>query len=374
MMIRAFQAGVVYLALVALSASYPVAAQEKWKGSIVKEGDITIVRNPKEPIYRTPILELKEDLTLGGAEAQGNFAFSQVVSVVVDDTGTIYVLDLQASHIKVFDATGHYLRTIGRGGQGPGELEFPMSLSLNRTSGELAVQLQSRGMVFFRTDGTFLRQLPLKGRSGGSRVDSRGQIYVIEFVLAGDNSRYATKKLGTDGAVLATISETPAPAVKGGMGGNKVQAFVPFPYILIDRDDRLIYGYPETYDIQFYGPADAKALRRISRKYDPVAVTEEEKERIRQAGMKIDYVFPKNHSAYKRFFLSDLGHLFVQTWEKADGGKFLHDVFDADGRFIGRIPLKPSGIEILKGKYYALEEDDDGFQYVRRYAVTWKIK
>ena len=374
MMPRAPQAGVVYLALLTLLASQPVAAQDKWKGSIVKEGDVTVVKNPKEPIYRTSILELKEDLTLGGAEAQGNFAFSQVVSVVVDDTGTIYVLDLQASHIKAFDATGHYLRTIGRRGQGPGELEFPMSLSLNLTSDELAVQLQSRGMVFFRTDGTFLRQLALKGRSGGSRVDSRGQIYVIEFVLAGDNPRYATKKLGTDGTVLATISETPAPAVRGGMGGSKVQAFVPFPIILIDRDDRLIYGYPETYDIQFYGPADAKALKRISRKYNPVAVTEEEKERIRKAGMKIDYVFPKDHSAYKRFFLSDLGHLFVQTWEKADGGKFLHDIFDADGRFIGRIPLKPSGIEILKGKYYALEEDDDGFQYVKRYAVTWKIK
>jgi len=27
---------------------------------------------------------------------------------------------------------------------------------------------------------------------------------------------------------------------------------------------------------------------------------------------------------------------------------------------------------MLKGKYYALEEDEDGYQYVKRYAVTWK--
>jgi hypothetical protein len=38
------------------------------------------------------------------------------------------------------------------------------------------------------------------------------------------------------------------------------------------------------------------------------------------------------------------------------------------------MPLKPSGITILNGKYYALEEDEDGYQYVKRDAVNWKIK
>jgi hypothetical protein len=28
----------------------------------------------------------------------------------------------------------------------------------------------------------------------------------------------------------------------------------------------------------------------------------------------------------------------------------------------------------LKGKYYALEEDEDGYQFVKRYAVTWVAK
>jgi hypothetical protein len=69
-----------------------------------------------------------------------------------------------------------------------------------------------------------------------------------------------------------------------------------------------------------------------------------------------------------------LGHVFVKTWEKTKDGKRLYDIFDAEGRFISRVPLKPSGIEILNGKYYALEEDEDGYQYVKRYAVSWNIK
>jgi hypothetical protein len=372
------QALLLGLGLPVLLVSMPLAAiaQAKWQGSIVKEGDVTVVKNPKEPLYRTPVLELKEDLSIGGPGAQGEAAFGPTRSVVVDDAGTIYVLDEQASDIKVFDASGRPVRTIGRKGQGPGELEFPMTLSLNRTRGELVVQLQSRGLVFFKMDGTFLRQQSLKGLiSGRGRVDSRGQVYILEIALDETGSRYVTKKLAPDASLLAIISETPAPAGKG--PGRTIRPFLPVSYFLIDRADRFIYGYPEMYEIQYFGPDAAKTVKKVRREYDPAPVTAEEKAALMKqapAGMKIEVEFPKDHPAYSRFFLSDLGHLFVQTYEKAEGGKFIHDVFDGEGRFIGRLPLKPSGLEILKDKYYALEEDEEGYQYVKRYAVTWKVK
>lgn len=104
-------------------------------------------------------------------------------------------------------------------------------------------------------------------------------------------------------------------------------------------------------------------------------VTDEEKQaEIKNSPPRKELGFKKFHVAYYQFFLSDLGHLFVQTWEKAKDDKSIYDIFDAEGRFIGRVPLKPSGIEILKGKYYALEEDEDGYQIVKRYNVTWTIK
>jgi hypothetical protein len=350
------------------------SAQIKWNGTVVKEGDVTIVKNPKDPLYKTPVLELTEELSLGGPDAQGEYALDRARSFIVDDAGTIYVLELLAAHIKVFDAAGKYVRTISRKGQGPGELEYPMTLSFNRTKGELAVQQQSRGIVFFKTDGTFLRHLTLSGTLGGrARLDSQGQIYILDIVTAGSESKYATKKLAPDGSLLATISETPTPTGPG----NTTRAFIPVAYFQIDRDDRFVYGYPQTYEIHFYGPAEAKAVRKITRQYDPVAVTEEDKAERKKGvppGYNREFDFPKYYPAYSRFFMSDGAHLFVQTYEKADGGRFIHDIFDIEGRFIGRIPLKPSGVEILKGKYYALEEDEDGYQYVRRYAVTWKVK
>lgn len=364
---------VIGLALLAFLTATTASAQDKWKGTVVKAGDATVVKNPKEPLYKTPVLELKEDLSLGGPEAQGDYAFGQIRTFIVDDAGSIYVLDTKLGHIKVFDRSGKYVRTIGRQGQGPGELESPMTLSFNRTSGELAVHQSSRRMSYFKTDGTFLRHLSFKEMWAlRGRVDSKGNIYITEGFIDEKDPRYETKKLRPDASVIAVLAKSPAPT-----GGGKLNPFMAISYFQLDRDDHLVYGYPLTYEIQFFGPADQKVIKKITREYDPVAVTAEERaerEKDVPQGMTMNFDFSKNHSAYYRFFLSDLGHVIVQTWEKTKDGKSIHDVFDAEGRYIGRVPLKPTGIEILMGKYYALEEDEDGYQTVKRYAVTWTVK
>ncbi|HUT08581.1 MAG TPA: 6-bladed beta-propeller, partial [Candidatus Latescibacteria bacterium] len=347
---------VISLALLSFLTALTASGQDKWKGTIVKEGDVTLVKNPKEPLYKTPVLELKEDLSLGGAEAQGDYAFGEVRTFVVDEAGSIYVLDSQASHVKVFDKVGKYVRTIGRQGQGPGELESPMTLSFNRTSGELAVHQASRRMSYFKTDGTFLRHLSLKEMWAlRGRVDSKGNIYITEGIIDQKDPRYELKKLAPDASFIALLAKSPAPNAS-----VKFNPFMAISYFQLDRADNLVYGYPETYEIQVFGADNLKVARKFTREYDPVTVTAEEKaerEKDFPSGMTVNFDFSKYHSAYTRFFLSDLGHVIVQTWEKTKDGKFVHDIFDAEGRFIGRVPLKPSGVEILKGKYYALEED-----------------
>ncbi|HSA96775.1 MAG TPA: 6-bladed beta-propeller [Acidobacteriota bacterium] len=374
-----FQSGIVCLWLLVFSIPSPARSQAQWKGAVVKEGDLTVVRNPKEPLYKIPILELKEELSLGGPDVQGDYAFVKIGDIVVDDSGSIYVLDQQDSHVKVFDTSGKYARTIGRQGQGPGEFEGPATLSLNRTAGELAVHQPYR-MAFFKPDGTFLRDVFYRGTSTVlGRVDSRGHVYLTELVMDEQGPRFVVKKFGPDGSDLAEMIGSPAPISPKGAPRVKVKvpSLMPASYFQIDQADNIVYGYPQTYDLMLFRASDAKPFKKITLSYDPVEVASEEKKELEKQippGSGIELDFPKYHPAYSRFFLSDLGHLFVQTYEKADGGRFIHDIFDAEGRFIGRIPLKPSGVKILKGKYYALEEDEDGYQYVKRYAVTWKVR
>jgi hypothetical protein len=112
-----------------LAISWTIAQQKpQWKGSITKEGDVTVVKNPKEPMFREPIITLKEELIMGGGKAQVESTLSKARGIAVDDDGNIYVGDAQQACIKVFDKAGAYLRTIGRRGQGPGEMSWVESV------------------------------------------------------------------------------------------------------------------------------------------------------------------------------------------------------------------------------------------------------
>lgn len=364
--------GIVCLAFLIMSTPSPARSQAEWKGTVVKEGDVTIVKNPKEPLYKTPVLELKEDLSLGGPEARGDYAFGNGIRFVVDEEASIYVLDTQDAHIKVFDKTGKCVRTIGRKGQGPGELDSPWTLSVNRVAGELAVLQLTRRISFFKTDGTFLRHQSIND-SSGAKFDSRGNIYTREHVRSKNGEwSYEVKKLSMFGFVLGVLASSPGQGYSG-----KINPFFAANVFQVDKSGNLVYGDPRTYELLLFSASEGKPYKKITRDYDPVAVSDEDKaEELKKTPPEVQasLVFPKYYPAYEQFFLTDLGHVIVKTWEKTNDGKRLYDIFDAEGRFINRIPLKPSGIEILNGKYYALEEDKDGYQYVKRYAASWNIK
>ncbi len=371
-MIKGTRLGIVCFILLVVLTTQTAFTQARWKGTVAIEGSVTVVRNPKEPIFKAPILELHEELSLGGRQAVGECAFGQVQAVAVDDSGSIYVLDRKNFNIKVFDSSGKHLRTFGRAGQGPGEFEYPYSLSLNRVSSELMVHQLATRLIFFKTDGTFLRDLPLKTMLAlFGIVDTRGRIYIMANIEDDQGRRFQTKLLAPDGSELAMIAESPNPRT------DHPDPFRPASHFSVDRNDNLLYGCPRTYEIRFFRPSDHIEFKRIEREYDPVAVTAAEREASQKRvpyGTKITFDFSKYHSAYRRFFTSDLGHVFVETWETTEYGQKIHDLFDAEGHFVSRIPLRPLGITMARAKYYALEEDEDGYQNIKRYAVKWLVK
>ena len=86
--------------------------KEEWKGKIEVEDGVTVVKNPKEPIYQENIFELEEELTIGGEEGKEEQMFMNIGSIDVSEDGTIYVLDGRAANIKVFDSSGKFPATI----------------------------------------------------------------------------------------------------------------------------------------------------------------------------------------------------------------------------------------------------------------------
>lgn len=343
--------------------------KQKWKGKIEKEEGIFVINNPKKPMYEEDIFSLEEELSIGGKEAKEDYMFSQIQHIAVSEDEKIYVLDYKEAHIKVFDRDGIYLMTIGRPGQGPGELNRPRSISVNQN--ELMVQESGSRLSFFSLDGKFLRNVSTKGTWVlRSRIDSKGNIVVTEGFLDPKNPRYLVKKFDAEMNLFDEIATSPAPDSR-----KSYNPFMPIHYWLIDKDDTIVYSYPEEYEIQIFNP-DGKPIKKITKEYEPVKITEEEKKEFIEGvppQARTRYDFSKHHSAFQRFFLDDESRIFVQTWEKiGDKEIYRYDVFDNEGKYVARIALRNTPYVCKGGKLYSIEEDEEGYQIVKRYKVNWK--
>ncbi len=79
-------------------------------------------------------------------------ALGRLSSMVFDRHGTLYVMQQQPVRILVFDSTGHYRRTIGREGDGPGEIVHGTLGVLGDTL--LVHQGWGSRLTWFALDGT----------------------------------------------------------------------------------------------------------------------------------------------------------------------------------------------------------------------------
>ena len=368
----------VFFVFFFLFVSFILAAGvQEWKGEIKKEEGITVIVNPDEPIYKEPIFSLTKEWQIGGAEAEGEYLIERPESLAVDDEGNLYVLDSKAAVVKVYNPKGKFLRSIGRKGQGPGELNFPLSLSLNVKKKELAiVDIRNRRISFFNLEGKFLRSIPLKIVSNKIKIDSQGNVLV--HVVDRSSLELVLKRFKSD------MSQGGVDIFRFPLG-NPRDPFAAQMFWTVTEEDKVIVGDPRSYEIYIYDSA-LNLEKKIKKHFKPVKVTAAEKEEIikrtppeiRESGPS--YKFSEKHAAFQSFFLDDKGHLFVQTWERTSAGQNLYDIFDPEGKFIGRVALSPHPYfrhpldRLVKNNcLYTIEPTPDGYEVVCKYSLQWKI-
>ena len=155
------------LALIALVASACTDAPAAgWSGEVRDSAGVAVVRNTGAPMWSDgEAWRASEDLTIGGDEARPETLFGHVADVAVDDAGRMYVLDQQAQAVRVFRPDGRTVGTIGRPGEGPGELGRFTFSALVRGDTLLVVDWGQGRLSRFGTDGAFLasERLPTTG-------------------------------------------------------------------------------------------------------------------------------------------------------------------------------------------------------------------
>ena len=120
-----------------------------------KEG-VKNYTNTSTPTDPTATLELKKLFTISGEnDVDSTASFNRPLSLTSDKEGNIYILDMNSMSLKKFDKDGNFVKSIGRRGQGPGELFYPSFVMLIEDTLMIMSQGQKK-ISRFNTDGDFI--------------------------------------------------------------------------------------------------------------------------------------------------------------------------------------------------------------------------
>ena len=344
----------------------------KWKGTIEEINGIKVVKNPKEPMYGDVVVEFEEELSIGELEEREEYMFSLISSIDVDSNGNIYVLDVKEAHTKMFDSDGKFIRIIGKSGQGPGEFQNPHTVQITAKNEVVICDPLARKLLFFSTDGKYQKSISTTKLFGYPIINSKG--YIISLVKNEEvkNPMYELYRLNMQLDSLTFYCSYPKPNFTQ-QGINPFRLYLKWA---IRNNDEIICGMPDRdYELKIFNQ-EGKIVRRITKDYTLIKITDEEiKRRMKGISNRDKYSIPKYHGAFRFIITDDENLIFVCTWERTkDTSASYYDVFNSKGKYIAKIPIQYnmllSSPLIIKGnKLYLVKEDEDGYQYVKRYKI-----
>ena len=159
---------------------------------------ITIVENARPTWSAAEVLRLAGSPVLViGTRVEAPYELSRVAGTVQLTDGRIVIADGASLELRFFDATGTFIRSVGRSGDGPGE--FRRMERLVRLPGDtLAVVSMFATISYFTSDGEFVHRevaaaMPRDGTMGIpiTPVVLRGRAFVRGVMIQGRTARGA---------------------------------------------------------------------------------------------------------------------------------------------------------------------------------------
>jgi hypothetical protein len=345
--------------------------QPSWKGKIVTENGVKIVKNPAEPLYGELILQLEEDLSIGGNENDDNYYFpKRVQGLTVDDEGNIYVTDGGNRRIQKYDKTGKYVQTIGRRGQGPGEFQSPGRILFDN-EGNLCVY-DSAAIHFFHKDGTFIKKVVLKTFINDPLITVGGFVYGItpaSFQPGGPKE--SIPKMDSEGTLAQTVAEF---QVEYDVSRNIIAWHGYSNHLSLSPISlkSFCYGYSAEYKI-YLADSEGKTILTMTKDEKPTSITSEEKAAIRKVGPWGGYARPGNqnledgivfppHRPYFTLLQTDgASRIFVMRRKSVldKSSEMLYDIFCADGYYLYKMRLGFRPIFMMAGFIYEARENKE---------------
>ncbi|MCX6558995.1 MAG: hypothetical protein NTZ26_00645 [Candidatus Aminicenantes bacterium] len=298
----------------------------------------------------------------------------------VDSQGRIFVLRTEKGEgpfFFLFDDQGRFLKSFGRKGQGPGELQFPRFLALDDLD---RVLIHDNGSLSrFDKDGNFLAAEalvdpgPVQCGPGGdlllksTSMNPEGEKVILSSTIM---------RLGADNRAQEALD-----SYRIAIKPDEINPIEPSFWAAASRERTFVANESRGYEIRVYD-RNGSLVRIIRKDYQPVPVSEAYREKtIKLFGprFKDRLNFPKNHAPFQSLTADKNGRLLVATFEPGDKpGEFLYDIFDEDGVFVARKSLNAVIWEgslwarMKADKFYCLQEKEDGFKEIVAYRLKWE--
>jgi hypothetical protein len=367
-----------------------------WAGTMdtLPSGQI-LIHNTARPILSADAAwRVVEELRIGTMDGEGPDLLGDVRWLEADALGRIWILEGQALEIRVFNADGSFVRTIGREGGGPGEFTYPLQVQVGPDGNMWVTDPQNNRLSVLDTAGAYLEGHQMPGGfvimpwPGG--FDANGYHYgPVPLPSDGDDFRLGLVQYDSAFEPIDTLDVPTDPTDREYFEIRREDSFwrTGIPY-RGSFDWRLaptgaLWGML-TGEYRFFElTAGGDTLRTITRDFTPLPVTDADMERAREQlesfvrnGGNVDWSkIPSTKPATEEMYFDDEGNIWVRMVTAHEDRGRVFDVFDASGRYLSRVRADFAVARfpppIFRGDFvYAVTEDELEVPYVVRARIV----
>lgn len=322
----------------------------------------------------------------------------EVTSLAIADDGTIYAMQKKPATVLVFGPDGKFLRTIGREGDGPGELRSGV---IGVRGDLLMVQdWSARRFSIFRTNGTHVITRPSLCcmQTSALHVDGKGRAWV-QGMLRGGARGYL--RIDAAGQILDTLT-VPENRLGKTWEADARNASPPTTYTLtvpghpyevsaLRYDGLMVMGRSDSmrFVVSRTGRDTVRAFEGPTKRL-PVTAAEKAKwiegmveglpsTALQQALRKVARAsdIPDRSNAWNGMMIDQMDRTWVGL-PVAVGGAAQYGVFDPAGKYLGEVAFpasRPARLWVMgRDRMAAVEESDDGLPQIRVYKLVMNGK
>jgi len=243
----------------------------------------TEVPNTQSPLSAAEIKKLAaaksiDDIFEKASEVQlstgADHAISLITDMKIDRSGNYIIADgWQSKAVFIFGPDGQFVKELGRQGQGPGEYSTPVSLALNRTGDLFVVDYLNNRINIYGADYFFKRSVIPKSRiKHFIHINHLDELFLYSGALHPfKKDIYDTiYKIDSDGKTIVTFAPLPEEVLEVKMMSMQNG-------MAIDDNNFIYEMNPLLYKIRKYSP-DGKLINSFSRETSLFKIVTDENE------------------------------------------------------------------------------------------------